>query len=135
MAELSTILDQLEKNIHVEWVLFDSNKPGIFIAGADIKEINNIETVDQGIGLAKKGQDIFNRVAKLKPKTVSLIDGVALGGGLEFSLACDYIVVTDSDAVKLGLPEVNLGIIPVGVVHNVCQSELVWFRVEAYCDR
>ena len=43
---------------------------------------------------------------------MALIDGVALGGGLEFALACDYIVVTDSEQVKLGLPEVNLGIIP-----------------------
>ena len=110
--ELSDVLDTLEKQLKVEWVLFDSSKLGIFIAGADIKELEAVKTFDEGQQLINRGHDIFNRWSALKPKTVALIDGVALGGGLEFALACDYIVVTDSEQVKLGLPEVNLGIIP-----------------------
>ena len=96
----------------IEWVLFDSLKPGIFIAGADIKELKNAETLEAGEQLITRGQDVFNKFAQLKPKTIALIDGVALGGGLEFALACNFIVVTNSEKVKVGLPEVNLGIIP-----------------------
>jgi 3-hydroxyacyl-CoA dehydrogenase / enoyl-CoA hydratase / 3-hydroxybutyryl-CoA epimerase len=112
MAELSDVVDQLEKRTGLEWVLFDSNKSGVFIAGADIKELNNIQTEAEGEALIARGQQLFLRISKLKPRTVALVDGVALGGGLEFALSCDFIVVTDSDKVKLGLPEVNLGIIP-----------------------
>ena len=110
--ELSNIVEKLEKNINVEWIFFLSNKPGVFIAGADIKELESIETIEEGEELIKRGQQLFSRISNLKPNTISLIDGVALGGGLEFALSCNYIVVTDSPSVKLGLPEVNLGIIP-----------------------
>jgi len=110
--ELAQIITKISENNTVEWVLFDSLKPGIFIAGADIKELKNAETLEQGEVLIDRGQIAFNNLSNLKAKTIALIDGVALGGGLEFALACDYIVVTNSTKVKLGLPEVNLGIIP-----------------------
>ena len=110
--DLSQIMDQLEKKINIEWVLFDSTKLGVFIAGADIKELESVQSYDDGQALIQRGHDVFNRMASLKAKTVALVDGVALGGGLEFALSCDFIVVTDSEKVKLGLPEVNLGIIP-----------------------
>jgi 3-hydroxyacyl-CoA dehydrogenase/enoyl-CoA hydratase/3-hydroxybutyryl-CoA epimerase len=110
--ELNEILHQLESKSTVDWVLFDSSKSGVFIAGADILELSQVNHLDEARAIIEMGHATFNRLAKLKPKTVALIDGAALGGGLEFSLACDFIVVTDSPKVKLGLPEVNLGIIP-----------------------
>ena len=110
--ELFEIIEKIKKKTVIEWVLFDSLKPGIFIAGADIKELKNAETLEAGEQLINRGQEAFNKLAQLKPKTIALIDGVALGGGLEFALACNFIVVTNSEKVKLGLPEVNLGIIP-----------------------
>ena len=110
--ELLEIIEKIKKKTVIEWVLFDSLKPGIFIAGADIKELKNAETLEAGEQLINRGQEAFNKFAQLKPKTIALIDGVALGGGLEFALACNFIVVTNSEKVKLGLPEVNLGIIP-----------------------
>ncbi|MEC8678070.1 MAG: 3-hydroxyacyl-CoA dehydrogenase NAD-binding domain-containing protein [Candidatus Margulisiibacteriota bacterium] len=110
--ELLDIIEKIKKKTVVEWVLFDSLKPGIFIAGADIKELKNAKTLEDGKALIERGQNAFNLLAELKPKTIALIDGVALGGGLEFALACNFIVVTNSEKVKLGLPEVNLGIIP-----------------------
>lgn len=111
-ADLTNGLRQIESNASIQWVIFYSKKRGMFIAGADISEINQLHSKEQAAELVQRGQDVFNRVAKLSPKTVALIDGVALGGGLEFALACDYILATDSKRVKLGLPEVNLGIIP-----------------------
>ncbi|MEK9727872.1 MAG: enoyl-CoA hydratase-related protein, partial [Candidatus Margulisiibacteriota bacterium] len=111
-VELRQVIDELNKNKTIQWVLFDSLKPGIFIAGADINELKNVQSLEAGQELIERGQNLFNELAQIKASTVALIDGVALGGGLEFSLACDYIVVTDSPRVRLGLPEVNLGIIP-----------------------
>ena len=110
--ELDGVIDKINNNQSIQWVLFDSLKPGVFIAGADIKELKSVSSPADGQALIERGQLLFNKIEKIRPQTVSLIDGVALGGGLEFSLACDYIVVTDSNRVKLGLPEVNLGIIP-----------------------
>ncbi len=110
--ELDNLVEELETNLKVRWVLFDSSKDGVFIAGADIKELESVTSLEEGAKIIQRGHDLFNRIASLKAKTVALVDGVALGGGLEFSLACDYIVVTDSEKVKIGLPEVNFGIIP-----------------------
>ena len=112
MIELTDVIQQVNQHPKVQWVLFDSLKPGVFIAGADIKELRDVKSLDDGRALIERGQTLFNQLADMKAKTVALVDGVALGGGLEFSLACDYIVVTNSDKVRLGLPEVNLGIIP-----------------------
>jgi len=110
--QLADITQQIESDTSIEWVIFNSTKPGIFIAGADIKELSQTSSLDDAKAIIHRGHDTFDRWANLKPKTIAVIDGVALGGGLEFALACDYIVVTDSSKVKLGLPEVNLGIIP-----------------------
>ncbi|MGC6367166.1 MAG: 3-hydroxyacyl-CoA dehydrogenase NAD-binding domain-containing protein [Candidatus Marinamargulisbacteria bacterium] len=112
MIELTNVIQQVNQHPKVQWVLFDSLKAGVFIAGADIKELRDVKSMDDGRALIERGQTLFNQLADMKAKTVALVDGVALGGGLEFSLACDYIVVTNSDKVRLGLPEVNLGIIP-----------------------
>ena len=79
--ELFQIVDQLEQNNKVNWVLFDSSKDGIFIAGADIKELQSIKSYEEGKDIIKRGHDLFNRIAALKAKTVALVDGVALGGG------------------------------------------------------
>ena len=62
--------------------------------------------------LAIRGQQVFNRIGKLKFPVVSAIHGVCLGGGLELSLACDYRVCSDDDKTRLGLPEVQLGLLP-----------------------
>lgn len=111
-TELNEIFNDIEANPTIQWVIFDSQKPNIFIAGADIRDLNAIQTMDDGRELIENGQKTFNRLANLSAKTIALIDGVALGGGLELALACDFIVITDSKHVSLGLPEVNLGIIP-----------------------
>jgi 3-hydroxyacyl-CoA dehydrogenase/enoyl-CoA hydratase/3-hydroxybutyryl-CoA epimerase len=109
--ELGCILQDIQEK-NPEWVVFESTKPGIFVAGADINELNDITGSDEGRELIERGQQLFQQLAKLPSKTIALIDGAALGGGLEFALACNMIVVTNSNKVRLGLPEVNLGIIP-----------------------
>ncbi|HRH34081.1 MAG TPA: enoyl-CoA hydratase-related protein [Catalimonadaceae bacterium] len=80
-----------------------------FAAGADITEFANF-TGDQAQMLSKRGQVIFQKLADSTIPTLALINGYALGGGLELALACQIRVVTKS--AVLGLPELNLALIP-----------------------
>jgi 3-hydroxyacyl-CoA dehydrogenase/enoyl-CoA hydratase/3-hydroxybutyryl-CoA epimerase len=89
-----------------------SGKPDVFIAGADIHEIAGITTVADAHAKATAGQEVLNRLSRVSVPTIAAIHGACLGGGLELALACDFRVVSDHPKTILGLPEVNLGIIP-----------------------
>ena len=89
-----------------------SEKKGTWIAGADIDQFKDFQTPADGQRASSEGQKLLNRLERLVIPTVAAIDGAALGGGLETALACTYRIATDSSKTKLGLPEVNLGIIP-----------------------
>lgn len=97
---------------HVKVLVIKSGKKDVFIAGADIKEIESINDPEEGERKSQFGQNIFNRLEDLEIPTVAVIDGVALGGGCELALACDYRVATFNEKIRIGLPEVNLGILP-----------------------
>lgn len=112
MNEFSDVLIQLRDKTDLKGVFLVSKKPGIFIAGADVKEIENINTPAEAEEKSKSGQEILNILEELSIPSYALINGVCLGGGLELALACDYRIATFSEKVKLGLPEVKLGIIP-----------------------
>lgn len=112
MTELQKIISQISARQNLKGVCILSNKQDIFIAGADIKEIENINTVSEAMAKAQAGQKILNILEGLPVPTIALINGACLGGGLELALACDYRIAAFSDKVKIGLPEVKLGIIP-----------------------
>jgi len=112
VTEMNAILDDLAKRSDVRVLVLTSAKSDIFIAGADIKELQGIATSDEGFGKARAGQQLFQRLAELPFPSVAVIDGACLGGGMECALACTYRIVTDADKVSLGLPEVTLGILP-----------------------
>jgi 3-hydroxyacyl-CoA dehydrogenase/enoyl-CoA hydratase/3-hydroxybutyryl-CoA epimerase len=112
IRRLDAILDELKNKETLDAVLIRSKKKDIFIAGADIKEIENITGPKDGEGKSRAGQDVLNKLEDLKVPTVAVINGATLGGGCELALACRYRVATFSDKVKIGLPEVNLGIVP-----------------------
>lgn len=112
MKEFSNLLTRLETEERLQLLVIKSAKKDIFIAGADIAEISKIESQEDGESKATEGQDILNQLDNLEVPTVCMIDGACLGGGLELALACDFRIVSDNPKVKLGLPEVNLGIIP-----------------------
>jgi 3-hydroxyacyl-CoA dehydrogenase/enoyl-CoA hydratase/3-hydroxybutyryl-CoA epimerase len=112
MAELGELLDQLAGRSDLRAVVFASAKPGVFIAGADIRDLQAIGSRDEALAKAQAGQRLFQRVAALPVPSIAVIDGACLGGGLEFALACTYRIVADEDKTSLGLPEVTLGIIP-----------------------
>lgn len=112
MQEFSCAIEEVAAKPSIEALIITSRKKGIFIAGADIKEITTIDSKEEAKKKADSGKEIFNRVHELGLATVAVINGVCLGGGLELALACKYRVSSFSDKVRIGLPEVKLGILP-----------------------
>lgn len=112
MDELEILLDKMSQDSSIQILVIESGKKNIFIAGADIKELEVITDSDDALNKSIKGQEVFNKLANLPFPTVAVIDGACLGGGLEFALACTYRLVTDNKKTVLGFPEVNLGILP-----------------------
>jgi len=104
--------EALEQDGAVRGVAFFSGKPDNFIAGADIEEFVKLTTAAEAERLSAAGQELLEHVAHF-PKPVAVgIHGACLGGGLEFALACGYRVASDHPKTQLGLPEVQLGILP-----------------------
>lgn len=89
-----------------------SGKPDTFIAGADIHMIAGCTEAAQAQALSESGQRLFNLIENYPLPVVAAIHGSCLGGGLELAMACHSRVVTDSDKTRLGLPEVQLGLLP-----------------------
>lgn len=108
---LNSLIDQIESS-KPKGVLFVSAKKGNFIAGADIEEMTTLRGPEEARQLSEFGQRVFARLESLKVPTVALISGSCLGGGLEFSLCCTHRVADDSRKTLLGLPEVQLGLVP-----------------------
>lgn len=112
MSELEAIVHDLEHRGDCELVVFRSGKESGFLAGADVKAIVNIESPAQATQLIDCGQQLFDRINWLPMPTLAVIHGPCLGGGLEWSLACDYRIARDNSSTKIGLPEIKLGLIP-----------------------
>lgn len=111
-TEISGILDQIESDNDIKGVVFASGKKDSFVAGADVTMLAACETAEDAEALSIKGQQLFDRMEAISKTFVAAIHGPALGGGLELALACDYRVCSDSSKTQLGLPEVQLGILP-----------------------
>ena len=110
--ELYELLAGLERDANVKAVAFFSGKPDNFIAGADIEEFVRLKSAADAEQLSRDGQALLDRVAAFTKPTVAAIHGSCLGGGLEFALACRYRIATDHPRTQIGLPEIQLGILP-----------------------
>ncbi|HEV7670252.1 MAG TPA: 3-hydroxyacyl-CoA dehydrogenase NAD-binding domain-containing protein [Thermoanaerobaculia bacterium] len=89
-----------------------SGKADSFVAGADLEELATLEDSESVIDLLQRGHELNGRLVDLPFPTVAAIHGACLGGGLELTLACRFRVATLHAKTKLGLPEVQLGLIP-----------------------
>ncbi len=112
LVELEKALNVIDGNKAIRVLLITSAKKDIFIAGADINEIKEIFDKEDALKKVSRGQNILTKIAQLRFPTVAVINGACLGGGLELALACKYRVAIASSKTSMGLPEVNLGIIP-----------------------
>lgn len=81
-----------------------------FVAGADIPSIRALESANDGAVTARRGQEVFDGIERLEKPVIAAVNGFALGGGLELALSCDIRIA--SETAKMGLPEINLGLLP-----------------------
>lgn len=112
MADLHEALNRVEANNAVKLLVFLGKKKNGFLAGADLNEFKTIRTPDEAKTMSAKGQELMHRVAGVRMPTIAVIHGPCLGGGLEFALACDYRVAVDQSSTQIGLPEIELGLLP-----------------------
>lgn len=108
MTNLGKALDQLEADEQVK-VIVITGEGRFFIAGADIKEFPHLSETDAA-NLSVAGQRLFDRMQKFPKPIIAAINGACLGAGLELAMACHIRLVAQE--AKLGLPELNLGLIP-----------------------
>ena len=93
-------------------LIIHSSKRNGFIAGADVKVFVGIPNRSTALEFIQLGHRLCNTIENLPMRTLAMVNGFCLGGGLELALACDYIIASNSPSCKFGLPEVKLGIHP-----------------------
>ena len=109
LAELNTCLAELENNDEVKVVILTGSGEKSFVAGADISEMVNA-TPAEGRKMGLLAREAFGRLENMPQVTIAAVNGFALGGGCEISMACDIRVASDN--AKFGQPECGLGILP-----------------------
>ncbi|NRA71049.1 MAG: fatty acid oxidation complex subunit alpha FadJ [Gammaproteobacteria bacterium] len=110
--EISQVLEQVRTNPDIEGLVLISGKDNSFVAGADISMLNDCQQPEDARAIAQLGQQLFDQIAGLNMTVVAAINGPCLGGGLELALACDARVCSDKGHTVLGVPEVQLGLLP-----------------------
>ncbi|MEL7312338.1 MAG: 3-hydroxyacyl-CoA dehydrogenase NAD-binding domain-containing protein [Pseudomonadota bacterium] len=111
LRELDSLLDEAYTNPPKALLIRSAKKSG-FIMGADINEFTVLKDAQEAYELVRLGQQVLDRLENASFPTVAIIDGFALGGGLELAMACHYRVAVATDKKIIGLPEVKLGIHP-----------------------
>jgi 3-hydroxyacyl-CoA dehydrogenase/enoyl-CoA hydratase/3-hydroxybutyryl-CoA epimerase/3-hydroxyacyl-CoA dehydrogenase/enoyl-CoA hydratase/3-hydroxybutyryl-CoA epimerase/enoyl-CoA isomerase len=114
LMELGALVAKLRDRADLRGLLFQSGKPGQFIAGADLTELGALAfaSKDQVTQAVTLGHRLYDQVAALPFPTVALVDGNCMGGGTELILAMDERIVSNHAHTRIALPEVKLGIIP-----------------------
>jgi 3-hydroxyacyl-CoA dehydrogenase/enoyl-CoA hydratase/3-hydroxybutyryl-CoA epimerase len=112
IGEFEGMLLRVNEDTLIKAVLLISGKADSFIAGADIEQFLEITSAAEAERTSRMGQDLLDRLEKLRAPVVAAIHGACLGGGLEVALACRYRICTDHPKTALGQPEVQLGLIP-----------------------
>lgn len=107
VIELGQLFDELAKNPAVKAVILTGSGEKSFVAGADITEMQSMTAIE-GRNWAKLAQAAFNKIENLPQPVIAAVNGFALGGGCELSMACDIRIA--SEKAKFGQPEVGLGI-------------------------
>jgi enoyl-CoA hydratase len=109
ISELHQAFDQAADDASVRVVLLTGAGPKAFVAGADIAEMSGLSPV-QARDFSRHGQRLMVKIERLGKPVIAMINGFALGGGLELALACHLRIAADT--AKIGQPEVGLGLIP-----------------------
>ncbi|PWN05669.1 enoyl-CoA hydratase/isomerase family protein [Rhodohalobacter mucosus] len=109
LSELESTVTRIREDDDVKLVILTGAGEKAFVAGADIKELNTLNS-ESGEELSRRGQEVFAGFENLGKPVIALVNGYALGGGAELAMACHMRIATDN--AVFGLPEVGLGLIP-----------------------
>ena len=109
IEEIKFAFEEINDNQDVQGVIVTGSSEKAFVAGADISEIAKLDSITAR-KFAENGQEVFMAIENCHNPVIALVNGFALGGGCELSMAC-HMRVASANA-KFGQPEVNLGVIP-----------------------
>jgi 3-hydroxyacyl-CoA dehydrogenase/enoyl-CoA hydratase/3-hydroxybutyryl-CoA epimerase/3-hydroxyacyl-CoA dehydrogenase/enoyl-CoA hydratase/3-hydroxybutyryl-CoA epimerase/enoyl-CoA isomerase len=112
LGELERLVKDLATRIDLRGLIFRSGKPGMFVAGADLRELGLRPDPSISKAVTKRGLDIFGAFENLPFPTVAAIEGSCMGGGLELALSLDFRLAGTDPKTELGFPEVKIGLIP-----------------------
>ena len=112
LEELAAMVEKIKKASHLVGVVFFTHKERCFLAGADINIFDQFKKENDATDSSAQGQNLFNQIESLSVPTLACVHGICLGGGTEFALACDHVLVSDHSSTQMGLPEVKLGLLP-----------------------
>jgi 3-hydroxyacyl-CoA dehydrogenase/enoyl-CoA hydratase/3-hydroxybutyryl-CoA epimerase/3-hydroxyacyl-CoA dehydrogenase/enoyl-CoA hydratase/3-hydroxybutyryl-CoA epimerase/enoyl-CoA isomerase len=114
LEEFAGNLDQLASRDDLQGLIIISAKPGMFIAGADLREFASSLDASQEeiVQKCRMGQTLFQRLSQAPYVTVAAVDGICVGGGAELAVWCDRRVASDGPKTEFGFPEVKLGLFP-----------------------
>jgi enoyl-CoA hydratase len=109
LVELKEAFNMIIHNNAIKGVIVTGEGEKAFVAGADIKELASLSKAE-ALSLSQKGHQLFKFIEDFPKPVVALVNGFALGGGCELAMACHMRIATEN--ARLGLPELNLGLIP-----------------------
>ena len=109
ISELQMVMEDVYKNAEIKSAIITGTGTKAFVAGADISGFSGLSK-EEGMALAKKGQDIFFLIENAPKPVVAAVNGFALGGGCELAMSCHFRLCSEN--AQFGQPEVNLGLIP-----------------------
>ena len=120
-SAVNVLRPEIEDDLSLALAELDADRPTVlviasakesFCVGADVEVLVGAGSALEAAELSRSGQQIMDRIENLPFTTVAAIEGNCLGGGLEIALACDHRVAANTDSTRLGLPEIQLGLIP-----------------------
>ena len=109
ISELQVAFDEARDAPSVRVVVLTGAGPKAFVAGADIAQMNGLTPV-QGRDFSRRGQALMRSIEALGKPVIAMVNGFALGGGMELAMACHLRIAADT--AKVGQPEINLGLVP-----------------------
>jgi enoyl-CoA hydratase/carnithine racemase len=104
--EFEQVLDRVERDPDTRVVVITGAGEKCFSAGFDVSDTDNASQTNRLIC------ELWTRVDRFSKPTIAAINGLALGGGCELAIACHFRIMVDHPKAKIGLPELNLGVIP-----------------------
>lgn len=109
LDELDQVMDTIYTSDEIKGAIITGQGEKAFVAGADIREFIDLPN-NKGALLAERGQHLFFKIEDCPKPVIAAVNGFALGGGCELSMACHFRIASNN--AKFGQPEVNLGLIP-----------------------